>query len=209
MVNWWTSPLDAVTRDHFEPVNFGYHGIVPIGYTAFAFALGATTGVLLRRTVPAMGATLVGFVVARLAVEHLVRPNLASPLHQSLSVVRTGFGSLNLQYPAHTVSLIPPAETMPNSWVLPTAVVDRSGHALTGPHLRQSCPRYAEAGPATIQSIHATCMNKLLSASYHTVVTYQPASRFWPLQWAEMGKILAAALALCTLTYWWLRRQYA
>lgn len=209
MVNWWTSPLDAVTRDHFEPVNFGYHGIVPIGYTAFAFALGATTGVLLRRTVPAMGATLVGFVVARLAVEHSVRPNLASPLHQSLSVVRTGFGSLNLQYPAHTVSLIPPAETMPNSWVLPTAVVDRSGHALTGPHLRQSCPRYAEAGPATIQSIHATCMNKLLSASYHTVVTYQPASRFWPFQWAEMGKILAAALALCTLTYWWLRRQYA
>ena len=43
----------------------------------------------------------------------------------------------------------------------------------------------------------------------HTVVTYQPASRFWPFQWAEMGIFLAAALALCGLTYWWLRRQYA
>jgi hypothetical protein len=36
---------------------------------------------------------------------------------------------------------------------------------------------------------------------------YQPANRFWPFQWAEMGIFLAAALALCGLTYWWLRRQ--
>src|SRR5581483_9122884 len=65
MYNWWASPLDAATKDIFTPVNFGYHGVAPIGYAAFAFALGATAGVLLRRTVPAMGATLAGFVAAR------------------------------------------------------------------------------------------------------------------------------------------------
>jgi hypothetical protein len=32
------------------------------------------------------------------------------------------------------------------------------------------------------------------------VVTYQPASRFWPFQWAEAGIPLAAALALCGFT---------
>ena len=47
-----------------------------------------------------------------------------------------------------------------------------------------------------------------LSATFHTVVTYQPADRFWPFQWAETGIFLAAALALCGLAYWWLRRQY-
>ncbi|HTX01443.1 MAG TPA: hypothetical protein VMD59_21845 [Acidimicrobiales bacterium] len=43
----------------------------------------------------------------------------------------------------------------------------------------------------------------------HTVVTYQPGSRFWPLQWAEMGIYLAAAVAICVLAGWWLRHQYA
>ena len=52
------------------------------------------------------------------------------------------------------------------------------------------------------------CVSKL-SATFHTVVTHQPASRFWPFQWAEMGIFLAAALVLCGFTYWWLRRQYA
>ena len=52
------------------------------------------------------------------------------------------------------------------------------------------------------------CVDKL-SKTLHTLVTYQPGSRFWPFQWAEMGVFLAAALALCGLTYWWLRRQYA
>jgi hypothetical protein len=31
----------------------------------------------------------------------------------------------------------------------------------------------------------------------HTLVTYQPGSRFWPFQWAEIGDFPAAALALC------------
>jgi ABC-2 type transport system ATP-binding protein len=41
-----------------------------------------------------------------------------------------------------------------------------------------------------------------MNTTFHTVVTYQPASRFWPFQWAEMGIFLVTALALCGLTYW-------
>ncbi|HMG31929.1 MAG TPA: hypothetical protein VK585_17605, partial [Jiangellaceae bacterium] len=33
-------------------------GIVPIGYALFGFALGVTLGMLIRRTIPAMAATL-------------------------------------------------------------------------------------------------------------------------------------------------------
>ena len=40
------------------------HGFVPAGYALFAFALGATTGLLFRRTLPAMAVTLAGFVAA-------------------------------------------------------------------------------------------------------------------------------------------------
>lgn len=216
MANWWASPLDAANKNRFGPANFGIHGVAPIGYAAFAFALGVTAGALLRRTVPAMAVTLAGFVVARLAIERWVRPNLASPLHASLSLTNTDFGSLNLNAATGSTSLIPPQATIPNGWVLSTAVVDKSGHALTAQSLLHACPAYAEI-PAThvvpsqgeLRSIHAACIGKLVSATFRTVVTYQPGSRFWPFQWTEMGIFLAAALALCGLAYWWLWRQGA
>lgn len=208
MVDWWQDPLDAASQSRFDPVNFGFHGVVPIGYAAFAFMLGGTAGVLLRRTVAAMGATLVGLIAARLVVEHWVRPNFASPLHQSLSLVHTGFGILGYSASTRTSTLTSPAEIIPNAWVYSTAVVDKSGHPLTGQYFLHACPAYGKPpNPATIQSVHAACLSKL-AASFHTVVTYQPASRFWPFQWAELGIFLAAALALCGLTYWWLRRRY-
>jgi hypothetical protein len=59
--------------------------------------------------------------------------------------------------------------------------------------------------PATLFN---NCVDKR-SKTLHTLVTYQPASRFWPFQWAETGDFLGAALALCGLTSWWLRREYA
>ena len=210
MVDWWMSPLDAANKNRFDPAPFSIHGVAPIGYAAFAFALGATAGVLLRRTVPAMGATLVLYVVARLAVEHWVRPNLAAPLQQSLSLLTTGFGILGFSASTGATSLYPPSVTIPNDWVLSTAVADKSGHTLTDHYFLHACPAYGQRpNPVTIQSAHAACIKKLLSENFHTVVTYQPGSRFWPFQCAEMGIFLAAALALCGLTYWWLRRQYA
>jgi hypothetical protein len=42
----------------------------------FAVALGAATGAAVRRTVPAMGATLAIFIAVRIAFAQLVRPNL-------------------------------------------------------------------------------------------------------------------------------------
>ena len=51
------------------------------------------------------------------------------------------------------------------------------------------------------------CIAKLAS-SVHTLITYQPASRFGPFQVAEMGIFIVAALALCRLSCGWLRRRY-
>jgi hypothetical protein len=38
-------------------------------------------------------------------------------------------------------------------------------------------------------------------------VTYQPASRYWPLQWAELSLFLALALVLAGFCSWWIRRR--
>jgi len=217
MVDWWASPIDVAKQDRFGLANFGFHGVAPIGYAAFAFALGATAGVLFRRTVPAMGATLVGFAAARLAVTYWARPNLASPVRESLPLsAGFGFGGAN----GAGAVLTPSPVSIPNGWVYSTAVLDKAGQAPTSQYLLHACPVLdqlskqlaasggappaAGPGPAQLQG----CLNKI-SATFHTVVSYQPADRFWPFQWAEMGIFLAAALALCGLTYWWLRRQHA
>jgi ABC-2 family transporter protein len=220
MANWWASPLDAVNQNRFDRAQFGYHGVAPIGYAAFAFALGVTAGVLLRRTVPAMAATLAGFAAARLAITEWVRPNFASPARESLPIpvgsVGAGFGFVG--GPAN-VSFEAPRVTVPNGWVYSTEVVDKTGHAPTSQFLVHACPvlgQTATPPPAGAKTSAGgmeaaqvvSCVHKL-SATVHTLVTYQPGSRFWPFQWAEMGVFLAAALALCGLTYWWLRRQYS
>ena len=70
-VSWWAGPIDAAVasrerharpRDLRLPADVGEifdaRGIVPIGYAAFAFALGVTVGVLVRRTLPAMAILL-------------------------------------------------------------------------------------------------------------------------------------------------------
>ena len=91
-------------------------------------------------------------------------------------------------------------------------MVDGSGRTLTSQGLEQACPGLSgvvNAGPAAgpPTAVH-TCIDSL-SATYHTLVTYQPAGNFWPFQFAETGLFVLAALALCAFSYWWLRRQYS
>ena len=47
---------------------FASHGITPLGYAAFGFALGTAAGALIRRTVPAMAVTLAIFAAAQVAM---------------------------------------------------------------------------------------------------------------------------------------------
>lgn len=220
MVDLWASPLMAANGDRFAPAIFSVQGVAPIGYAASALALGVAAGILLRHTIAAMAVTSVGFAAARLAATYLVRPNLASPVRKLLplsagSGPAVGFSGAN----GGSVLLGPPHVNVANGWVYSTALVDKAGHALTSQYVAHVCPALGRAahalaasggqpgsGPSGAQ-IQA-CIAKL-SSSVHTAITYQPADRFWPLQLAEMGIFLAAALALCGLAYWWLGRRYA
>ena len=151
MADWWASPLDAMNQDRFGIANFSVHGIAPIGYAAFAFALGVTAGALLRRTVPAMAVTVAAFAVARVAVTYWVRPNLASPVRESLPLsAASGPGFLygssqgTMNFNAYIQSGVPtpgvgqvvltaPQVNVPNGWVYSTSAVDKAGRARNEP----------------------------------------------------------------------------
>src|SRR3569623_848443 len=73
--SWWAIPFDRLGHNRLDPSIFAQRGIVPVAYALFAFALGVAAGTVLRRTLAAMGVTLVGFTAARLVTQIIVRPH--------------------------------------------------------------------------------------------------------------------------------------
>ncbi len=51
------------------------------------------------------------------------------------------------------------------------------------------------------------CLNALARLRLQQAVTYQPASRYWSLQWAETSLFLGLALLLAGFCFWWIRRR--
>ena len=224
MVTWWSSPLDRVdTWTSFT--SFDQRDIVPIGFAAFAFALGVTAGVLIRRTLPAMATTLVVFVATRVLVNHFVVPRLLTPTvrHYPLELGSTvpGFGSLN----GGAFNLIAGSPNLPNDWVFSTVIADKAGNPIRPQYLSRVCPQLglppspppgpgrstavnAIPSPARATSALQECITKV-GTSFHDVVTFQPGSHYWPLQWYEMAVYVGAACVLGAVSLWWVRRRIA
>ena len=220
MATWWSSPVDRVNQSVFT--SFDQRALVPLGFALFAFALGVTTGVILRRTVPAMATTLVAFVATRLLVNHYVVPRLLSPTVRGYPLSPAtvqGYGSMN----GGSFNLFAGAPNIPNAWVYSAAIVDKSGHALSTQDLTRLCPtlganvgdphRRSAGGTARAVPVPAGAGRTLqeciarVGTSYHDVVTFQPGSHYWPLQWYELAIYLGAACVLGAVSLWWVRRR--
>jgi hypothetical protein len=213
-VTWWSSPIDTAAANDFPrmgPVVFGARGIVPIGYSAFAFALGVTVGMLVRRTLPAMAITLAVFVAVQVATPLLVRPHLLPPTRSTIEINdsnlrdfvggqrASGGGGDGVQVTVHPPDM--------GAWVLSSRTVDASGHAVDTIPLSTSSGPCAPSGPFE-QGISA-CLAEISRLGYRQQVTYQPSSRFWPFQWYETGINTALALGLVGFCFWRIRRRLA
>ncbi|HEX3564999.1 MAG TPA: hypothetical protein VHU17_06480 [Acidimicrobiales bacterium] len=216
MVAWWANPINIVNQNRFSPALFGMFGVVPFGYGLFAFALGATTGLIFRKSLPAMATTVVAYIGARLAVTYWIRPHFNSPITKSLKLGADGFSGFVMTSSGVTVAA--PNLTVPNGWVLSTSMVDKAGNPPTTAFLNQACPGIG--GPP--QQVGGTLDHKqavlapggpfqhciaVIEAKFHGVATYQPASRYWPFQIYETALFIVLALALAGVSYWWLRRR--
>jgi hypothetical protein len=186
MVTWWSSPIDSLNADQFAPLLFSERNIVPIGYAAFAFLLGATAGVLIRRTLPAMAITVAGFVGVRLAMTYWVRPHLAAQAHRDLPITAsTHLGIMGSRLGIQATAEIPKPQHSSldsawnfskNAWVFSDHIVDNAGHAPTSQFLQSASLRQ----PHTLAGVKA-CDAKI-GTRFHQLVTYQPASHYWPFQ---------------------------
>jgi hypothetical protein len=206
MVTWWSSPVQRVAPlvqpgaasfvDRFSPVLFGARGIAPVGYAAFAFVLGVTTGVLIRRTVPAMATTLAAFAGIQIAFPLWIRPHLIAPVHTSAALTAGDITGLSIGQNGH-VSVFGAANHA-GAWILSSQTTNAAGHAFTGP------APHACLSPA---SGFQACESALVQLHLRLLASYQPASRYWAFQWYETGIFLAAALLLAGFCFWRVRRR--
>lgn len=216
-VSWWASPLDRAHMNQFA--TFDQRDLVPVAYAAVAFVLGVTAGVVIRRTLPAMVAALIAFAAVRLAVTQWVRPHLFTPAHINLPTDAAPHGHLALGPDASYQAVGNPH--IPNAWVLSSRMVDNAGHLATPRtvhrFIQAACPNPPARPPRTapLKNAHAArvfgdhCIQRI-SAHFHLAVTYQPATRYWPLQLTETAIYLGLALILAGLSFWLLRqRRYA
>jgi hypothetical protein len=211
MQAWWDAPINlAVARgaccsplalNQFSAPLFATHGIAPLGYAAFAFALGVTAGALVRRAVPAMAITLAVFAVLQIAMPLWVRPHLLPPEHTLAPI--SSFGSLYVQIQNYTITFLADGWSQPDTWILSTdGAVNSAGEPVNAlpPDCRQTIPA------ASGVSDNPALLDCLTSHGIQIAVTYQPASRYWAFQWAETAIYVALALALVGCCFWTIRR---
>jgi hypothetical protein len=198
MVTWWSSPFDRAATGRLYPSVFGERGIVPVGYAAFAFALGVTVGLLIRRTVPAMAVTLVVFAAAEAAFTLRVRFHLLPPLRVASALNPNWVtGTSSGGPPGHGSLFVGISPNMPGAWIGSSQVTTAAGSTSLG-------PSPAGCGPS---SSFTACQAAISRLHLRQVIIYQPGSRFWAFQWYETGIYLAVALALAGFCVWWVRRR--
>ncbi len=81
---YWTT----VNTDTHPFLAFDAQGPALVAYAVFALALATAAGALLRRTLPAMLVTLVGFAAVRMSIARWLRPRFLPPLVTDGSVAR-------------------------------------------------------------------------------------------------------------------------
>jgi hypothetical protein len=184
LFSWFYQPFFADgQKTPFAPEVFDLRGVAFAAWTLAAFAIGALAGMLIRRVVPAIAATLAVYAGLALAVGLDLRQHYAAPLLTT-----------NPDLPG-------------SAWIM-TQWWDKGGRFAFGSPsnglLMRLCPPPGpyKQGPQTVTQC-------LVQHGYTQWTSYQPGSRFWAFQWIEGGWLLALSVLLIAATIWLVRRRVA
>ena len=192
LLSWYYQPyfttgnqaLSLYEVSPFAAGLFDLRGVAFAAWTLAAFAIGALAGMLIRRVVPAMAATLAAYTGLVFAAGLYLRQHYLTPLVTS---------NLNLPGSAWTIS----------QWSTKGGKFAFAGRPPLN-LLQQFCPPSAVGPGKPSPGTLAQCLSR---HGYTQWTSYQPASRFWPFQWIEGGWLLALSVLLIAATVWLVRRR--
>jgi hypothetical protein len=196
LVSWYYQPYLASgngavysSPSPLSPGLFDLRGVSFAAWTLAAFAIGALAGMLIRRVVPAIVATLAAYAALALLAGNVLRQHYLTPL------VAKG-------------SNLPSSAWITSEWWTKGGKVAFSGRPPVA-LLQQLCSASFVTGPGGRIGIRGsfsptTC---LVQHGYTQWSDYQPASHYWPFQWIEGGWLLALSVLLIAVTVWLVRRR--
>ena len=194
LVSWYVQPiLDAGDNNGpLYPTLFDLSGVVLTAWTLAAFAIGLFAGILIRRVVPAMFATITIWAALAFVTGAFLRGHYLAPVVTGNPNIPTGAWIINQGWfkGGNPASL----ETINQTF----APVD----------VRALTPSLFQPGPATPANL-GDPVQYLIQHGLTLLTTYQPASRFSTFQWIEGGWLLALSLILIAATVWLVRRRAA
>jgi ABC-type transport system involved in multi-copper enzyme maturation permease subunit len=193
VITWWSRPLVSADNTRFSLGIFDLRGFVPIAYALFALAVGVAAGTLIKRTIPAMFASLGVYAAVRVIVELWIRPLFAK--------------TLIVTYPLSGPS---PRMNM-GDWIVSTKTIDGAGHVLANGAdlslglINSICPGVVpKDGSLPDKLAFKQCIQH---AGLRIQDTYQPGSRYMAFQTYEALLFLVFAAALIAGSIYLIRRR--
>ena len=192
LFSWYFKPfVDQGLQTRLPPLApmvFDLRGVAFAAWTLAAFSIGALAGMLIRRVVPAIAATMAAWAGLALAAGLFLRQHYLAPLV------------------AHTPNL-------PGSvWIISSWYTGRDGKPLSQAAVSQFLQGYhaspTQVGPNSFQT-NLDPVGYIVQHGYQYWVSYQPGSRFWPFQWIEGGYLLGLSVLLIAATIWLVRHRAA
>ncbi len=183
LFSWYSQPFFAAGYTiPFATRLFDLLGVAFAAWTLAAFAIGALAGMLIRRVVPAIAATLAVYAGLAFATALWLRQHYMTPLF--------------------THSLNPPSTAwLVDQWYTKDGKFAFAAHGSGIFHaVRQFCP------PPNSALSPEQC---LAPHGYTVWTSYQPGSRFWTFQWIEAGWLLVLSALLIAVAVWLVRRRAA
>jgi ABC-2 family transporter protein len=180
LFSWYLQPFSAAGYSiPFATDVFDLREVAFTGWTLAAFAIGALAGMLIRRTVPAIAATLAVYAGLALATALWLRQHYMTPLLTT---------KLNLPASAWII----------NQWYTQDG---KFAFGARGSQIINALQHYS------CNSSPLSPPQCLTQHGYTWWASYQPGSRFWPFQWIEGGWLLALSVLLIAATLWLVRRR--
>ncbi len=194
IVSWYVQPiLDAGdSNGPLYPTLFDLSGVALAAWTLAAFAIGVLAGILIRRVVPAMFATIAAWGALAFVTGAFLRAHYLAPVVTTNANIPTGAWIIN------------------QGWFQGgnPAGLDLINQTFAPVDVRAITPNLFQPGPATPANL-GDPVQYLIQHGLTQLTTYQPASRFWTFQWIEGGWLLALSLILIAATVWLVRRRAA